>query len=161
MGASGAGVAFGAGAGGATGAAGAICSTACGATSRIGSGCSTGLGVGFGNGLGLGVGGTVLGSGFGGGAAGSGSGATNTPTTLGGVMTGSLMLSCCAAHAKPSACNSTTPIKVMALPRFCALLLRVALMGVGRIFIKLLTAILLVAPGAGKPVLHTLFANEN
>jgi hypothetical protein len=96
----------------------------------LGVGLATGFGVGTGFGSGLGGGGT----GLGGGGAGSGSGATNTPTTLGGVITGSLMLSCCAAQTKPSTCNSTTPAKVTVLLIVCVLLLKGALIGTDMVF---------------------------
>ena len=86
------------------------------------------MGTGFGSGLGGG------GTGLGGGGAGSGSGATNTPTTLGGVMTGSLTLSCCAAQSKPSMCNSTTPAKVTVLLTVCVLSLSGALIGTDMVF---------------------------
>ena len=98
----------------------------------MGVGFGTGLGSGFTTGLGSGLGGG--GTGFGGGGAGSGSGATSTPTTLGGVITGSLTLSCCAAHTKPNTCNSTTPVKVRALLMVCVLLLKGALIGTDMVF---------------------------
>ena len=68
---------------------------------------------------------------------GAGSGATRTPTTLGGVTTGSVRLRCCAAHTSPSTCSNTTPVKVSALASAFEWL------GEDRVFITLVAVLLL------------------